>query len=68
MNLSDYVSNTLTATSVQNEYLVTDNVQDTQNFNLKLKENLVTGTYKIVFSLYDGENYIGNVEKMIIIK
>lgn len=68
VNLSDYVSNTLTATSVQNEYLVTDNVQDTQNFNLKLKENLVTGTYKIVFSLYDGENYIGNVEKMIIIK
>ncbi len=68
VNLADYVSNTLTATSVPNEYLVTDNVQDTQNFNLKLKENLITGTYKVVFSLYDGENYIGNVEKMIIIK
>ena len=68
VNLADYVSNTLTATSIPNEYLVTDNVQDTQNFNLKLKENLVTGTYKVVFSLYDGENYIGNVEKMIIIK
>lgn len=68
VNLADYVSNTLTATSVPNEYLVTDNVQDTQNFNLKLKENLITGTYKVIFSLYDGENYIGNVEKMIIIK
>ena len=68
VNLADYVSNTLTATSTQNEYLVTDNLQETQNFNLMLKDNLVTGTYKVVFSLYDGENYIGNVEKMIIIK
>ena len=68
VNITDYVENTLTATTIANEYLVTDAPQATQNFTLKLKENLVSGTYKIVFSLYDGDNYIGNVDKMIIIK
>ena len=68
VDLKDYVTNTLTTTTVANEYLVTDNPQATQNFVLNLKENLVSGTYKIIFSLYDGDNYIGNVEKMIIIK
>ena len=68
VDLADYVTNTLQTTSVEKEYLVTDNAQDTQQFTLNLKDNLTTGTYKIVFSLYDGENYIGNVDKMIIIK
>lgn len=68
VTLADYVTNTLTATTVTNEYLVTDNPQTTQNFVLNLKENIMSGTYKVVFSLYDGDNYIGNVEKMIIIK
>ena len=68
VDLTEYVTNTLTTTTVANEYLVTDNPQSTQNFVLNLKENIKSGTYKIVFSLYDGGNYIGNVEKMIIIK
>ena len=68
IDLANYVSNTLTPTAVEKEYLVTDNPQATQNFVLRLKDNLTTGTYKIVFSLYDGENYIGNIDKMIIIK
>ena len=68
VNLTDYVTNTLTGTSMTNEYLVTDSPQSSQNFMLNLKENLMTGTYKIVFKLYDGENYIGEIDKMVIIK
>ena len=67
-DLAEYVTNTLVKTKIDKEYSVTDNAQTTQNYILNLKENLITGTYKIVFSLYDGDNYIGNVEKMIIIK
>ena len=67
-DLAEYVTNTLIKTKIDKEYSVTDNAQTTQNYILNLKENLITGTYKIVFSLYDGDNYIGNVEKMIIIK
>lgn len=68
VDLKDYVINTLNATTNTNEYLVTDTPQSTQQFTLNLKENIVSGTYKVTFSLYDGDNYIGNVEKMIIIK
>ena len=35
---------------------------------LNLKENLVTGTYKLVFKLYDGENYIGATYEYFIVK
>ena len=68
VNLKDYVTDTLTDTGTENEYLVTDNPQATQNFTLRLKENIMSGTYKFIFSLYDGDNYIGEVEKMVIIK
>ena len=47
---------------------MTDKPQATQNFTLRLKENIMSGTYKFIFSLYDGDNYIGEVEKMVIIK
>ena len=68
VDLKDYVTDTLIETGTENEYLVTDNPQATQNFALRLRENIMSGTYKFVFALYDGENYIGEVEKMVIIK
>ena len=33
-----------------------------------LKDNLVSGTYKLVYKLYDGKNYIGEDSEQIIIK
>ena len=35
---------------------------------LYFKDNLKTGTYKLVFSLYDGNVYVGDIYKYIIIK
>lgn len=69
VDLEDYVINELMETSVENEYLVTDLVQNTQSYTLTLKDsNLVTGTYKIIFTLYDGNNIISQMDKSIIIK
>ena len=69
VNLSDYVTNTLLSTGNENEYLVTDLVRQTQNYNLITKNgNLKTGTYKIVFTLYDGNNLISNMHKAVIIR
>ena len=69
VDLKDFVTNSLIATSVSKEYLVTDLVRATQNFKLTLKNgNLRTGTYKIVFTLYDGTNKICDMDKAIIIK
>ena len=36
--------------------------------SLTLKENLISGTYKLVYKLYDGNNYIGEDYEYIIIK
>ena len=70
VNLSSYVTNNLTATTNTNEYLVTNSVQTTQHFILTLKNNqhLTTGTYKVVFTLYDGTTKIVDMDKTIIIK
>ena len=68
VNLSAYVTNPLTAASGTNEYLVTDNVQATQNYVLTTGTQLRTGTYKIRFSLYDGTSLICDMDKPVIIK
>ena len=69
VDLRNYISHALPATGKENEYLVTDLVKATQNFTLTLKNgNLRTGTYKILFILYDGNNRICDVDKAVIIK
>ena len=69
VDLRSFVTNTLTATSNTNEYVVTNSAQSTQNYTLTTKNStLRTGTYKVVFTLYDGTNKISDMEKYIIIK
>lgn len=68
VNLQEYVTNTLEQTDIQNEYLFTDSPKEKMQFTFNLKPNLVTGTYKLVFSLYDNEEYIGQVYEYLIIK
>ena len=69
VDLRNYLSNAIPSTGVENEYVVTNSVQATQNFTLPIKNgNLRTGTYKIVFTLYDGNNKICDMNKVVIIK
>ena len=77
VDLADYVTNTLTPTSNALEYLVSTTPQLvplSNTFVLNLNEssvtgeNLITGTYKITFRLYDNDVYIGDAYEHIIIK
>ena len=69
VDIKDYVTNNLASTSVAREYLVTDLVTASQSFRLTTKDTgLTTGTYKVVFTLYDGNNKICDMHKAIIIK
>lgn len=65
---NDYFTNDLATTSVEKTYMLFDNPQATMSKVLYLKDNLRSGTYKIVFALYDNNTYIGDVYKYIIIK
>lgn len=67
VDLQDYVTNELTTTNINDMYLVTDNPTEEFNFEVNLKEELVTGTYKVVFAIYDGDIYIGEMHQYIII-
>lgn len=68
VDLQDYVENGLVPTSKTKEYDVTKSPQATTTFTLTLKPNLVTGTYKLVYKLYDNDTYVGEDYEYIVIK
>lgn len=70
VDLKEFVIDNLKESNNEKEYIVTDSPKDTQEFTLNLKNDgtLTSGTYKVKFLVYDGDNYIGEVYKMIIIK
>ena len=68
VDLKDYVNTLLTATNREKEYLVSDSPVESSTHFLLLKDNLTTGTYKLVYKLYDGNVYIGETYEYLIIK
>lgn len=68
VDLMDYVSNDYRKSSVNNLYYLSTNPVSDVQYNLHMKSNLVTGTYRLVVSLYDNDNYIGEVYEYMIIK
>ena len=68
VDLQDYVTNELTATNNSKEYLVKNSPSSSFQYILNMKDNLKTGTYQVKFSLYDEDNYVGSIDKYIIIE
>ncbi len=68
VNIKDYVTNNYEETDIEYEYYLSKNPTSTFSSYIYLKPNLKTGTYKLVFSLYDGNVYVGDVYQYIIIK
>lgn len=68
VDLQEYVNEDLTTTNKQYEYLLTDTPLSDISYKYTFKDDLKTGTYKFVISLYDNNTYIGDVYKYIIIK
>ena len=42
-------------------------VSVTYTHRIKLKDNLTTGTYRLVYSIYDGDTFIGDEFEYIVI-
>ena len=68
VDINNYLNQPLTATNNEKEYILKRNPSDTNDFAMLLKENLLTGTYRISFRLYDGDTQIGEIQRYIIIK
>ena len=68
VDIKDYISNTLETTQESKVYLIKNLPTSRFQYIMTMKDNLKTGTYQVRFSLYDGDNYVGHINKYIIIE
>ena len=68
VDLRDYVTNNLTTTSETNVFVLSNNPPTNFPTYLTTKPNLVSGTYKLVVSVYDNGIFIGDAHAFIFIK
>ena len=68
VDFADYVKTYVSPTAREKEYVVS--VKPAKEFNVAyvLKDNLVSGTYKLVYKLYDNNTYVGEAYEYIVIK
>ena len=68
VDLQDYVRFSMTETDNQYEYMLIADPRANNQMELAIGTNLMTGTYRLVFKLYDDDTLIGDITKYIIIK
>ena len=69
VDLQEYVKDTLTvANSDRLEYQVTSDLPAQIEYKIHIGENNTTGTYRLIFSVCDGDVPIGSVYQYIIIR
>lgn len=69
VNLQDFVTDNLTvANSDRLEYQVTSDLPAEITYSIHIGENNTTGTYRLVFTVCDGDTPIGSVYQYIIIR
>ena len=69
VDFQDYTSEDLVPTKREKEYVMAEsNPMSTTTNYYKMKPNLMTGTYKLVYKLYDGDTYVGEAFDYIVIK
>ena len=68
VDVKDYLDGTLNTTSDDKVYKFFTNPGSNVNNSYTLKDNLKTGTYKLVIYLYDGDVNVGNIYQYFVIK
>ena len=68
VDAQDYFADTLAASPNAKEYIIRDEPDEEFNVQFETKDDLVSGTYKMVFELYDDTALIGTVDKYFVIK
>ena len=63
-----FVVDTLITTNNQYEYLLITDPPENSQFTITLKDQLLTGTYRVAFRLYDDDTMIGEINRYIIVK
>ena len=50
------------------EYIMLEKALSENNIFMSFKDNLKSGTYRLTFSIYDNNEFIGNIYKYLLIK
>lgn len=67
LDLKEFMTNSLDMFK-ENEYIVSTSPQANSTFFLNIKPQVKTGTYKLVYKLYDNNTYIGDAIEYFIVK
>ena len=68
VDLAEYVVSSLTPTDKEFEYNIGTVTIPNMTYSITLDEELTTGTYRLMFKLYDDGIYIGEAFEYIVIK
>ena len=68
VDFKDYFTDDLDDTNIDYIYMLFDPPTNSMTTTVHLKDNLMSGTYRMVFGLYDNNTFIGSVYKYIVIK
>ena len=68
VDFADYADQTLIPTNNEKEYMLISGPNPTNEFSIIMKNEMLTGTYRLAFRLYDGDTMIGEIIRYIIIK
>ena len=68
VDFQDFSENELTSSGNRFEYMLTSSPSATNVFSIPFKSELLTGTYRLSFRLYDNGTLIGEVVRYIIVK
>lgn len=68
VDLKNLIDTEFESTSNEFEYMLTDRPSSVFRAVIDTKDNLVTGTYKLEFRLYDNDSYVGSDYKYFIVQ
>ena len=68
VDIKDYLEYNFISTSTDKQYILLENPLSENTLFLTTKSNLKTGTYRLNLSVYDNNNYIGNIYKYLLIR
>ena len=68
VDLQDFIDQELTPSENNHEYILSGRPVASIDYSFKMKQTMRTGTYRLVFKLYDNSTFIGDVTRYIIIK
>ena len=68
VDLQDYATTVLTTSNNSSEYILTRSPVAVNSKTIELEDELISGTYRLSFRLYDNDTMIGEINRYIVIK